>query len=512
MDQLAFIIGTERAKITVKNMLKMTGSLIANAERDENGTFTDKGKLQLAAAKLIGQDLEDLDQGGTLGAGYEPGSTESVSGAYTAEFGILNRKRTVHSAVGAGDVNTPEGAENIKRNVSEIFETKADFEIKPIHIYIPKFNFDAVADVASYRLQQISRAAGDAARIFRQIELSLDERSKIRASAAKAREQQKEAADEKAKAEKSGNKAKAHTAAYQEMLAEQEVNLKEQVEKCDTVLEKIKDPEERLVVAQLKAMTQKRLDRIVARQEKSQNLDKAEIKESLQSELLAMQNDWKILKEHIPNDQIKWALDKMLSLELYFKGKWSAKSAISVGNRLDEADQYIRTLWKAEYGNRAVLKAGWGAAARVILTAAGTLYKKYAPWVKKEIPRLVTKIVKKAQEEDSWLNNAWDNVAGWFGAKPEITFPEKDGQIKHIFADRHGHVEDTPENRKILLETAQDIRNYIGTDARGNDWYQKNLPAGNQVWVKIRGNRVDNAGINETPRDLVNELKLKNKN
>ena len=37
------------------------------------------------------------------------------------------------------------------------------------------------------------------------------------------------------------------------------------------------------------------------------------------------------------------------------------------------------------------------------------------PWVKKEIPRLVTKIVKKAQEEDSWLNNAWDNVAGWFG-------------------------------------------------------------------------------------------------
>ena len=236
-DQLAFIIGTERAKITVKNMLKMTGSLIANAERDENGTITDKGKLQLVAAKLISQDLEDLDQGGTLGAGYEAGSTASVPGAFTAEFGILNRQRTVRSTVGAGDVNISEGAENIKRNVSEIFETKADFEIKPIHIYIPRFNFNAIADVASYRLQQISRVAGDAARIFRHIEFCLDERAQIRASAAKTREQQKEAAAEKAKAEKSGDKGKAHTAAYQEMLVEQEGNLKEQVEKCQTVLD-----------------------------------------------------------------------------------------------------------------------------------------------------------------------------------------------------------------------------------------------------------------------------------
>ena len=70
-------------------------------------------------------------------------------------------------------------------------------------------------------------------------------------------------------------------------------------------------------------------------------------------------------------------------------------------------------------------------------------------------------------------------------------------------------MEDTPGNRKMILDTASDVKNYIGSAARGNDWYQKNLPAGNQVWVKIRGNRVDNAGINEKPIDLVKKYGLK---
>ncbi len=512
VDQLAFIIGTERAHITVKNMLKMTGSLIANADRDVDGKFTDKGKLQLAATKLIAQDLEDLDEGLTLGAGYQPGSTESVSGAYTAEFGVIHRKRTVHSTVGMGEANITEGAENIKRNVSEIFETKADFEIKPIHIYVPVLNFNAISDWASYRLQQISRIAGDAAHIFRQIELSLEERANIRKSAAQAREEEKAANDEKVKAQKSGDKIKAEAAAYQEMLAEQEANLQEQVEKCATILEKINTPEDRLVVAQLKAITQKRLNRVLSRKEKAQNLDKQEIKESLQGELQAMQNDWKILKEHIPNEQLKLAIDRTLSLDLYFAGKWTAKSAITVGSRLDETDQYIQTMWRSDYGDRTqVLQASilpLGPILRYAATSAALLYKTYAPWVKKEIPRLATKLAKKMQEEDGWLSNSWDKVAGWFGgenSKPKIFFPEKDGQIKYIFRKDEGHVEDTPENRKMILDTATDQNNHIATDKFGLDWFTKVLPNGKQVWVRVRGNQIDNAGVNNQVEDLLSK-------
>ena len=83
------------------------------------------------------------------------------------------------------------------------------------------------------------------------------------------------------------------------------------------------------------------------------------------------------------------------------------------------------------------------------------------------------------------------------------------GQIKHIFEDRRGHVVDTPENRKMILDTASNEKNYIGSDEWKCDWYQKHLPSGSQIWVRIRGNQVTNAGVNDQAQDLINKYNLK---
>ena len=84
------------------------------------------------------------------------------------------------------------------------------------------------------------------------------------------------------------------------------------------------------------------------------------------------------------------------------------------------------------------------------------------------------------------------------------------GQIKHIFEDRRGHVVDTPENRKMILDTASDEKNYIGSDEWNCAWYQRSLPSGNQVWVRVLpNNKITNAGVNEQARDLVTDYNLK---
>lgn len=40
--------------------------------------------------------------------------------------------------------------------------------------------------------------------------------------------------------------------------------------------------------------------------------------------------------------------------------------------------------------------------------------------------------------------------------------PEKDSQLKHIFREAEGHLSDTPTNRKLIIETANNPANYVG--------------------------------------------------
>ena len=85
--------------------------------------------------------------------------------------------------------------------------------------------------------------------------------------------------------------------------------------------------------------------------------------------------------------------------------------------------------------------------------------------------------------------------------KKEITIYDKHGQDKHIFKNEPGHIPDTPENRKLIIDTVLDKKNYVEQCKRGTYWYEKILPDGKQVWVAVRDDTIiRNAGINEIPR------------
>lgn len=93
---------------------------------------------------------------------------------------------------------------------------------------------------------------------------------------------------------------------------------------------------------------------------------------------------------------------------------------------------------------------------------------------------------------------AYDNSGG--DTEVKITFPQEDAQLKHIFRDAEGHIADTSANRQKILDVTSNLDNYLGKDARGNDWYAIISEDGTQIWVRVRNGVIDNAGVNDVPR------------
>lgn len=54
------------------------------------------------------------------------------------------------------------------------------------------------------------------------------------------------------------------------------------------------------------------------------------------------------------------------------------------------------------------------------------------------------------------------------------------------------------------------MNNYLGKDARGNDWYAFISEDGTQTWVRVRNGIIDNAGVNTVPRIWDSETGLYN--
>ena len=71
---------------------------------------------------------------------------------------------------------------------------------------------------------------------------------------------------------------------------------------------------------------------------------------------------------------------------------------------------------------------------------------------------------------------------------------------------------DTPQNRALVVEVANDPAARLMVDRYGNTWYARTLSDGRQVWVQARGNKITNAGINEHPRRFDPESGLKKPN
>jgi hypothetical protein len=89
---------------------------------------------------------------------------------------------------------------------------------------------------------------------------------------------------------------------------------------------------------------------------------------------------------------------------------------------------------------------------------------------------------------------------GAFSHVQSNVFPSHDSQLKHIFRKGEGHVSDSILNRELIVATANDSKNYIGSKANGNRWYAKDIGDNRQVWAEVRQGVIQNAGINVPPR------------
>lgn len=90
------------------------------------------------------------------------------------------------------------------------------------------------------------------------------------------------------------------------------------------------------------------------------------------------------------------------------------------------------------------------------------------------------------------------------------SLPTNDSQLGHIFGDRPGHLPDTPENRQLLVDVANDDDNYLGTDKYGNEWHARQESDGSQTWTTSRGGTIQNGGQNNPPHDWDDDTGLNN--
>lgn len=127
-NQVGMLIGTQVANVAVKETLEIAGGIIANAEIGPDGKVTDKGNLQLRAAQLLVKIIEDFDSGTTLGIGtvFSAGGRDSKNNKNGIELESIPLKveykdmeRTVHGAIGKGNVNISEGTGSVNRDTAE---------------------------------------------------------------------------------------------------------------------------------------------------------------------------------------------------------------------------------------------------------------------------------------------------------------------------------------------------------------------------------------------------------
>ncbi len=92
----------------------------------------------------------------------------------------------------------------------------------------------------------------------------------------------------------------------------------------------------------------------------------------------------------------------------------------------------------------------------------------------------------------------------------KVSLPDKSSQLKHIFGNRPGHLPDTPSNRKLLTDTANNPKYYKGTDKYGNKWHIKTDNDGRQVWTRSQNGKINEGGRNSTPRPWDKDTGLNN--
>jgi ankyrin repeat protein len=86
-------------------------------------------------------------------------------------------------------------------------------------------------------------------------------------------------------------------------------------------------------------------------------------------------------------------------------------------------------------------------------------------------------------------------------------FEEDPNVLGHIFKKTKGHlIDDTPENRKIILEAVANPENWVTKTKFGTDIYVKVLPDGSQAWAHVnKDGIITSGGRNLIPVDWVSD-------
>ena len=77
-----------------------------------------------------------------------------------------------------------------------------------------------------------------------------------------------------------------------------------------------------------------------------------------------------------------------------------------------------------------------------------------------------------------------------------------------MFGNREGHLPDTPSNRRLIQDLANDDSCRLGEDKWGNEWYARINADGSQTWVSVRNGVIQNCGENSTPHPWDDETGL----
>ncbi|WP_039458705.1 hypothetical protein [Candidatus Jidaibacter acanthamoebae] len=150
VEEIAGIIGKEKLELVINETLKIAGAVIANAERNENGTYTDKGKLYIKAAEVIAESIYGYDEGALLGASYSSGSGSGnsfVGASYGAQFGYTDKEQEVKAGLGGGTIDAPLNGE-YSRDINNL-KHESGTVIDPINAQYTEFNWGAFKDAYS---------------------------------------------------------------------------------------------------------------------------------------------------------------------------------------------------------------------------------------------------------------------------------------------------------------------------------------------------------------------------
>ena len=138
--ELTALIGEEKAHVIVQHALKINGAMIASAQINGDGTYTDHGNLVLTVGELFVQHIHDYDNGYTLGMAVNGISYDLENVSTSPTFGMHKSEGETKATIGKGKVTCTKSdgvceIEKANRDVDIWQYLHEKYNIQPVTAY-----------------------------------------------------------------------------------------------------------------------------------------------------------------------------------------------------------------------------------------------------------------------------------------------------------------------------------------------------------------------------------------